>query len=224
MTRPEIISKRLRELSLEVSRWNLTVPDAKEIEKVAEELDACADQVGALVEENRSLRDQIVELRYKLELEKSARRKLDERVAHLEREERHMKKLLKLYDLCDLFNYYYTVPAIKSSGKSSSSYKDFVSDYSMLVAEVKDKEKTEADVDAFVSDVNKCLNGIDVRLIIHACNERHELAHTDLRAKTDQERFLEECSTFDFGEHSNFAKALHAELRKVTLRRRINRR
>lgn len=67
---PEIISKTLRELSIKVSSWNFEVPDANEFLKVAEELEACADKVGALVEENRSLREQIVELRYKLELEK----------------------------------------------------------------------------------------------------------------------------------------------------------
>lgn len=204
----EIISGRLRELSRKVFSWHLAVP---------EELESCADQVGAL-DQNISLRDQIADLRFKLELEKIATRKLDERVTHLEREEKHMKKLLKLYDLCDLFNYYFTVPAIKNSGKRS--YKEFVSDYSMLVAEVKDKEKTQDDVDAFVSPVNQYLNGIDVRLIIQACNERHELAHKNLRAKTDQEKFLEECSNFDFGEDSNFAKALRAEFQKVTLRRK----
>lgn len=214
---PEIIATRLRELSVKVFSWHLAVSEANEFQKVAEELDSCADQVG-LVEENKSLRDQIVDLRYKLELEKNARRKPDERVAHLEREEKRTKKLLKLYGLCDLFNYYFTVPAIKNSGKSS--YQEFVSDYSILIAQVKDKEKTQDDLDAFVFSVNQFLNGIDVRLIIQACKERHELPHTDVRAKTDQERFLEECSKFDFGEHSNFAKALHAELQKVTLRRK----
>jgi hypothetical protein len=76
-------------------------------------------------------------------------------------------------------------------------------------------------VDSYVLPVNTLLpGGIDVRLLIQACNEGHELAHTDLRAKTDQEKFLAECSTFDFGEHSVIATALHAQLQKVTLRRK----
>lgn len=120
--------------------------------------------------------------------------------------------------MCDLFNYYYTIPAIKNVGKSS--YKDFVSDYSVLVAEVKDNEKTQADIDAFVLLVNQQLRGIDVRQVIQACNERRDVAHTDLRAKADQEKFLKECSTFDFRKHTPFARAVHAELLSVSLRRK----
>jgi len=144
--------------------------------------------------------------------------KMDKKIQKLTLEQVEMKIKLKLYDLCFMFNYYKTVPVVKSK-TSYSSYSDFANAYSDLKAQVDDKEIPKEELDEFVAIVNGELNGIDIRSILESCRSRNDIAHTDIRSKTSQQTFLNECNTINFGTSQDLASRMIRELKKTALKR-----
>lgn len=137
----ENIPNKIVEVSATISSWNTHHPSPTEIFEVMSQLDDCADKVAALVDENKPLQSQIENLRKRLSVEIERRERLEKQVTvEIERRERLEKQvcdlklaskeseiLLKLYDLCNMFNFYSTKPAVQAAG--FSSHQEFVSKY-----------------------------------------------------------------------------------------------
>jgi hypothetical protein len=254
----ENISNKILKVSATITSWNTHHPSPTEIFEVTCQLDDCADEVAALVVENKSPQSQIENLRKQLSVEIQRRERLEKQVsdaierrerldkqvrAEIERRERlekdvcdlklassdlklaisilktrekESKTLLKLYDLCHMFNYYSTIPAVKAAG--FNSYQEFVSKYLENEACVEDGDMTEDDFNLWLKPVRDALSGIDIGQVISACQVFHAI-DVDLRSKVSQEKFLLSCNSFDFGSHNEIASRLIEHLSTVDLKR-----
>jgi hypothetical protein len=249
MKEPENISDKMSKLSATIKSWNTRHPSSTEIFEITYQLDDCADDVAALVIENKTLQSQIENLRIQLSVEISRRERLEKQVrdlrlehemdisvlknkvqdsearlneseARLNESETRQKEsdaLLKLFDLCYMFNFYTTKPAVTGAGFSSN--KDFVSTYTENKALVLDGDLTENDFNLWLKPVRDALGGIDIEQLISVCRARHAIAHVDLGAKVSQQKFLLLCKSFDFGSHNEFASRIIEHLSTVPLKR-----
>ncbi len=217
--------RRRRFLILSILAWGVTI---------STKLESCAEKVSGLVSENKSLQEQITKLRYQLYLEVVQRENLERKVGELrsrvfenERNISTLKQmvqkaqeseaLLKLYDLCFMFNYYKTIPVLTVVG--CTTYQEFVSTYANKMALVKDGDMTKAVFDRWLQPLRDQLGDVDIEQVVHVSRVRHDFAHTDLLARTDQENYLSFCKTFYFGGYNDLALKIITQLESVTLKR-----
>lgn len=179
-------------------------------------LESCADKVSSLGAENKALRDQITQLRFDLSCEVTKRVKLSNLVSEHESRLMHQDSVLKLFDLCSLFNYYVTIPALKANG--ISSYAEFTDSYAKIVQSV---DSTDEDLYNLIAPINEAIK-VNVQDIIEVGQERLPIAHTTLKSADQQANFLSICGSYDFATdaHQQLAQKILVELKKVTLKRR----
>ena len=193
-----------KQLSVEIQR-------RERLEKrVSVEIERLEKRVSVEIKGREQLKKEVCDLKLASSDSKLA-------ISILETREKESEALLKLYDLCNMFNYYSTKPAVKAAG--FSSYQEFVSKYLENEACVEDGDMTKDDFNLWLKPVRDALGGIDIGQVISACQARHDIAHVNLRSKVSQEKFLLFCNRFDFGSHNEFASRLIEHLSTVHIKR-----
>ncbi|RYY44560.1 MAG: hypothetical protein EOO06_17910 [Chitinophagaceae bacterium] len=228
------VLKVLRSLRSRADDWKTTPPTTTQLDNMIGDVERCEELVEAMVLDNKSIRKELVELRYQLHLESVRQEKLSskltdeihkrmaltEEVAILKAEANKTEGILRLYDLTVMFNYYFTMPVIKSL--EYGSWSELVEKYKALRADMEDADTVAAkELRDLQSKINLRLGGVDVDNIVNISSTRHDIAHSDLCSAAKQEKFLNDIASFRFGdaEHQALASAMVTLLQTVSRRR-----
>jgi len=135
---------------------------------------------------------------------------------YLDTQEKKMAAQLKAYDLVHMFVHYYVTP----NGKS---WKVLSNELADKRADLKDKLITQ---DAFQAWLNQQPESTLLVPLQDMMKARQRVAHTDLRAKVDQEDFLIEVESFPWSEflppdHQRLVHHLIIQLKKAPLKRAV---
>ena len=210
--------------SIKVDIKNLQFYLELEIEKVSR-LEKALEQV---IEQKQILRCEVKSLKEELQGMKSLKTELRSEVKSLKEELQGMKSLvteskrqaslLKLFDLCSMYNYYVTIPLLSQLGYAG--WTDFVEKFKDTRADVKDGLVSEAVFDQMKLSINASLGGIDIESVVNCVPDGFAVEVADLRSIKDQEHFLSQCQQYPFSpEMSSFADALIRQLLEVPLKR-----
>jgi len=131
-------------------------------------------------------------------------------------ESEKQKSIIRAFDLIRMYRYYVADKIV------GGNWGRFCAAYTLFEDEVSDKIKSQSDFDAFLKPFDdQLVNGLTISLIMKVSNERHTIAHADIRSVRDQKAFLEECSTVDFVDSKSnlIASKILPELKKCSLKR-----
>jgi len=131
-------------------------------------------------------------------------------------ESEKQKSIIRAFDLIRMYRYYVADKIV------GGNWGRFCAAYTLFEDEVSDKIKSQSDFDTFLKPFDdQLVNGLTISLIMKVSNERHTIAHADIRSVRDQKAFLEECSTVDFVDSKSnlIASKILPELKKCSLKR-----
>eukprot|EP01038_Epipyxis_sp_PR26KG_P016333 gene16333-22250_t len=215
------IEQKISSITQSISRWKINTPMNDEIDQIMRELDDVQIDVMILAKEHSTYQDEINELKYKLSLEVVQRERLQKVVVQLREENKTNESLLKLYDLCYMYNFYISVPLL-SERLGYKNWSTFVEEFKDLRAAEQDSEPgADEKLNNLKNAVNSQLVDIDIEDIVDAGTDRHLIAHTDLRSATNQKEFLKMCETYDFktAKRNELAKKVIMHLSTVEFKR-----
>jgi hypothetical protein len=132
---------------------------------------------------------------------------------HLESEKR--KPLVHMFNLIRMYRKYYVEGIVGDWGR-------FCETYYKKEEDVFHRRIIQSDFDAYLKTFHEQLvSGITMSMIMKISDDRHAIAHHDIRSAANQQAFLTECATIDFIDSTskNIALKLLPELAKVSLSR-----
>jgi len=147
-----------------------------------------------------------------LELKTSA--EADKKAAQHESEKQ--KSIIRAFDLIRMYRYYFAEKIVGGDwGRFCEKYYEFEDDVYRNI-------KPQRDFDAFLAPFDaQLVNGLTISTIMKASDDRHAIAHANIRSAANQKAFLDECSTFDFVDCQSklIASKILPVLEKISLKR-----
>lgn len=132
-----------------------------------------------------------------------------------ERETERKESIIKAFDLIRMYRFYYAESIV-------GDWKKFCEQFYKFEDEVFHGRKTQSEFDAFLKPFDdQLVSGLSFAQIMKMTDERHAIAHTDIRSAANQKAFLEECSVTNFADvqANSIACKVIPELQKISLRR-----
>ena len=126
------------------------------------------------------------------------------------------KSIIRAFDLIRMYRHYYAESIVGGNwGTFCEKFYEFEED-------VFQKKRTQTEFDAYLKPFDdKLVSGLTFAQIMKLTDERHGIAHTDIRSAAKQQAFLKECSEVDFADYQSklIASKILPQLRTVSLRR-----
>jgi hypothetical protein len=111
----------------------------------------------------------------------------------LQYESEKQKSIIRVFDLISMYRFYVLEKIV------GGNWGRFCEEYNAFQDDVDDKIRSQHDFDAFLKPFDDQLaDGLTISLIMDTIEERHEIAHSDIRSAKKQKAFLEECLRIDF--------------------------
>jgi archaellum component FlaC len=176
-----------------------------------------------LLDEVDLLRQGLDDLKDELLREKERRKQLESRFDKLKRkadadhlELEKQKSIIRAIDIIRMYRKYY-VDAIVGE-----DWGRFCEDYYAREEDVFYGKQTQSDFDAYLKTFDDHLvDGVSMSMIMKMSDDRHAIAHHDIRSAHKQQEFLTECDAVDFIDSDSkiIASRVLPELKKVRLSR-----